>query len=144
MTDEDDKNNQAFANRLALADFVLAQLAKDRYPTLVKFLKDSRYDVYEILDRGPFESGTAQPDLQELLKASRIAGTIHVSMQETPRCRLFYGKKDLTDGEASLLAYAFQRAIALAYAAIGLDMSGLCIDEDALTALAKQNAPDTK
>ena len=91
----------------------------------------------------PGDTGTEQADLQELLKASRIAGTVHVSMRETPRCRLFYGKKDLSDGEASLLAYAFQRTIALAYAAIGLDMTGLCVDADALTVLSKRDDPDT-
>ncbi len=86
---KDDKDKKKFARRLALADYVLTELAKGHYPTLTEFLANTRFDIHEIIDGSPFDAETEKPDLEKLLEASRITATVHVSMEGTPRGRLF-------------------------------------------------------
>lgn len=117
--------------RFAAADFVLSELDKGRFPNLSRFLKNARFNLRQITDRGPFEDREEQPNIEKLLAASKSSSTIHVSMEPVPRVSLFYDK-DLTEAEASLFATSLQKVAALAFAALGLDMSGLISVEEGL------------
>ena len=83
----------------------------------------------QITDREAFEDRASQPDIERLLAASQASGTVHVSMDPAPRISLFYDK-ELSEAEASLFATSLQKVAALAFAALGLDMSGLVRDEE--------------
>lgn len=130
MTD-DEQLKKRIVQRFAAADFILAELEKGRFPNLHKLLKNARVDLRQITDRKPFEDSTEQPDIEKLLAASRTSGTVHVSMEPVPRMSLFYDK-GLTEAEASLFATSLQKVAALAFAALGLDMSGLVTVEEGL------------
>jgi hypothetical protein len=118
--------------RFAAADFVLSELEKGRFPNLSRFLKNARFNLRQITDREPFEDRTQQPDIETLLAASRASGTVHLSMDPVPRISLFYDK-ELSEAEASLFATSLQKVAAVAFAALGLDMSGLVSVEESLT-----------
>lgn len=118
--------------RFAAADFVLSELDKGRFPNLSRFLKNARFNLRQITDREPFEDRTQQPDIETLLAASRASGTVHLSMDPVPRISLFYDK-ELSEAEASLFATSLQKVAAVAFAALGLDMSGLVSVEECLT-----------
>jgi hypothetical protein len=117
--------------RFAAADFVLSELEKGRFPYLSRFLTNARFNLRQITDREPFEERGEQPAIEKLLAASKSCGTIHVSMEPMPRISLFYDKV-LTEAEATLFATSLQKVAALAFAALGLDMSGLATVEDAM------------
>ena len=117
--------------RFAAADFILSELEKGRYPRLSRFLKDARFNLRQITDREPFEERGEQANIEKLLTASRACGTVHVSMDPVPRISLFYDK-ELTEAEALLFATSLQKVAALAFAALGLDMSGLVSVEEGL------------
>ncbi len=117
--------------RFAAADFILSELEKERYPNLRRFLKNARVNLRQIADREPFEGRGEQPDIEKLVAASRLSGTVHVSLEPVPRISLFYDK-DLSEAEASLFARSLQKATAIAFAALGLDMSGLVSVEESL------------
>jgi hypothetical protein len=118
--------------RFAAADFVLSELEKGRFPNLSRFVKNARFNLRQITDREPFEDRTQQPDIETLLAASRASGTVHLSMDPVPRISLFYDR-ELSEAEASLFATSLQKVAALAFAALGLDMSGLVSVEESLT-----------
>jgi hypothetical protein len=115
--------------RFAAADFVLSELEKGRFPNLSRFLKNARFNLRQITDREPFEDRAGQPDIEKLLAASRASGTVHLSMDPVPRISLFYDK-ELNEAEASLFATSLQKVAAVAFAALGLDMSGLVSVEE--------------
>lgn len=117
--------------RFAAADFVLSELEKGRFPYLSRFLTNARFNLRQITDREPFEERGKQPAIEKLLAASKTCGTIHVSMEPMPRISLFYDKV-LTEAEATLFATSLQKVAALAFAALGLDMSGLVSVDEAL------------
>ena len=52
-------------------------------------------------------------------------------MEPIPRISLFYDR-DITEAEASLFATSLQKVAAMAFAALGLDMSGLVSVEEGL------------
>jgi hypothetical protein len=115
--------------RFAAADFVLSELEKGRFPNLSRFLKNARFNLRQITDREPFEDRAGQPDIEKLLAASRASGTVHLSMDPVSRISLFYDK-ELNEAEASLFATSLQKVAAVAFAALGLDMSGLVSVEE--------------
>jgi len=119
--------------RIAAADYVLSELEKGRFPHLSKFLRNARFNLRQITDRGPFEETGDEPHIDKLLAASRASGTVHVSMEPVPRISLFY-EKELTEAEASLFATSLQKVAALAFVALGLDMSGLVSVEESYVA----------
>jgi len=127
----DDYLKKRIIQRFAAADFVLSELEKGRFPHLSRFLKNARFNLWQITDRAPFEDRLTQTEIEQLLAASRASGTVHVSMEPEPRISLFYDK-ELTDAEASLFATSLQKVAALAFAALGLDMSGLVSDDERL------------
>ena len=128
MSNEEDLKKR-IVQRVAAADFILSELEKGRFPYLSKFLKNARFNLRQITDREPFEERGEQPDIEKLVAASRVSGTVHVSMEPVPRVSLFYDK-DLSEAEASLFARSLQKVAALAFAALGLDMSGLVSMEE--------------
>jgi len=128
MSNEEDLKKR-IVQRVAAADFILSELEKGRFPHLSKFLKNARFHLRQITDREPFEERGEQPDIEKLVAASRVSGTVHVSMDPVPRVSLFYDK-DLSEAEASLFARSLQKVAALAFAALGLDMSGLVSVEE--------------
>jgi hypothetical protein len=115
--------------RFAAADYILSELEKGRYPHLSRFLKDARFNLRQITDHAPFEERDDQPHIEKLLAASKASGTVHVSMEPVPRISLFYDK-ELNEAEASLFATSLQKVAALAFSALGLDMSGLVTMEE--------------
>lgn len=117
--------------RFAAADFVLSELEKGRFPNLSRFLKNARFNLRQITDHGPFEDRAEQPGIERLLEASRASGTVHVSMDPVPRISLFYDR-ELSETEAVLFATSLQKVAAVAFAALGLDMSGLVSLEESL------------
>jgi hypothetical protein len=117
--------------RFAAADFVLSELEKGRFPNLSRFLKNARFNLRQITVDEPFEDRTKQPDIESLLAASRTSGTVHLSMNPVPRISLFYDR-ELSETEASLFATSLQKVAAVAFAALGLDMSGLVSVEESL------------
>jgi hypothetical protein len=125
----EEQTKKRIVQRAAAADFILSELEKGRFPYLSKFLKNTRFNLRQITDREQFDDRETQPDIETLLEASRASGTIHVSMEPLPRIALFY-EKDLSSAEASLFALALQKTAALAFSALGLDMSGLVDVED--------------
>lgn len=127
----DESMNKRIVQRFAAADFILSELEKGRYPCLSRFLANARFNLRQIKDREPFEEHGEQPNIEHLLAASRACGTVHVSMEPIPRISLFYDK-ELTEVEASLFATSLQKVAALAFAALGLDMSGLVGVEERL------------
>ena len=52
---------------LRSADFVLAELERDRFPNLVKFLKNARFDSYQIADAKAFEGESVEPEVEKLI-----------------------------------------------------------------------------
>ena len=128
MSNEEDLKKR-IVQRVAAADFILSELEKGRFPYLSKFLKNARFNLRQITDREPFEERGEQPDIEKLVAASRVSGTVHVSLDPVPRVSLFYDK-DLSAAEASLFARSLQKVAALAFAALGLDMSGLVSVEE--------------
>lgn len=115
--------------RFAAADFVLSELETGRFPNLNRFLKIARFNLRQITDREPFDDRTERPDIETLLAASRASRTVHLSMDPVPRISLFYDK-ELSEAEASLFATSLQKVAAVAFAALGLDMSGLVSVEE--------------
>ena len=126
---QDEHLKKRIVQRFAAADFVLSELEKGRYPCLSRFLKDARFNLRQITDREPFEDNGDQPEIEKLVAASRASGTMHISMEPMPRVSLFYDR-ELTEVEASLFATSLQKVAALAFAALGLDMSGLVAVEE--------------
>jgi hypothetical protein len=117
--------------RFAAADFILSELEKGRFPHLSRCLKNARFDLRQITDRGPFEQKAEQPDIEKLLVASKASATVHVSMEPLPRISLFY-EREVSEAEAALFATSLQKVAALAFAALGLDISGLVTVEEAV------------
>jgi hypothetical protein len=130
MTNEDYLKKR-IVQRFAAADFILSELERGRFPHLSRCLKNARFDLRQITDREPFEQKAEQPDIEKLLAASKASGTMHVSMEPVPRISLFY-EKELNEAEASLFATSLQKVAALAFTALGLDMSGLVTVEQAV------------
>jgi hypothetical protein len=130
MTNEDYLKKR-IVQRFAAADFILSELERGRFPHLSRCLKNARFDLRQITDREPFEQKAEQPDIEKLLAASKASGTVHVSMEPVPRISLFY-EKELNEAEASLFATSLQKVAALAFTALGLDMSGLVTVEQSV------------
>lgn len=125
----DEHLKKRIVQRFAAADYILSELDKGRYPHLSRFLKNARFSLRQITNHAPFEERGEEPQIAELLAASKASGTMHVSMEPVPRISLFYDK-GLNEAEASLFATSLQKVAALAFAALGLDMSGLVsVDE---------------
>ena len=112
--------------RLQGGEEVLTLLEQGELPKIRELVFDSVFDVRLITDPAAFDDDATVSDtsLERLVAASQPLGYIKTSFAAKPRFWAFCGNPE-SEGQAKLMANLLSAVAAIAYAAIGLDMTGL-------------------
>lgn len=128
---EDNKRQANCANSIVGQRYLaveknLENLVKGNLPLTEKFIFNSVFDFREIKNSEKFKKlVTTDPDYKKLFSASAPGGYASINFdKKNLRFSLLY-EKTRDKSEAEIYSRCFSEVIAITFAALGLDMSGL-------------------
>lgn len=118
--------NDPIGRRLRAAEYALTLLLKNQLPRLKQYIFNATFDLREISNGVRFDKlFNSIPALNDLLKESKSRGHIKVNFdKDRIRIVLFY-ERGLSRSEALLYSKSLGEIVAVTYATLGLDMTGL-------------------
>lgn len=112
--------------RLLAAERTLGMLAHEQLPNIRKFIFNASFDLCESLQKKKIKKRIAYGGrVIPSQKDSKASGNIKLSLSKEELKILLFYDHSLTANEAILFSRSLGEIVAITYAALGLDMSGI-------------------
>ena len=123
---EDFLIHSMLGQRQLAAERTLTNLIKGKLPLIEQFIFNGVFDFREINDSEEFKSIIkTNPDYERLFSVSNSGGYVRVYFDKSKLSISLFYEKIKSKNDAALYAKNFSEVIAITYAALGLDMTGL-------------------